>query len=258
MGLERRQHVAGAEQENTGIPQEIARCQHLAGAGGIGLFDEALEGDGRAAAIRLDREFKISVAGLGAFGGDAEGDQTALLDGAQPLRDGVPKGVAILHRVVGGGDQHDPVRVGGRDIEGGGEHRRGGVAAHRFEQDGAGIDADLGQLLGDDEAEIRIRQDHRGGEIHIPDSAGQPERRGLEKRHVANQLDELLGVGFARQRPEPGAQSAAENNRINHSNLIFSPMFCCPRSTILPHVLPRVFGQWMAIKCRFVHNMAHQ
>jgi len=105
-------------------------------------------------------QLEIAVAGLGPIGGDAEGDDAAGLGGLGPDLDGGAEGLVVAGHVVGGGDEHQRVRLL-LQRDGGGEHGGGGVAQRRLDQDLGGVAPHLAQLLGDDEAELGVGQQHR-------------------------------------------------------------------------------------------------
>ena len=109
-------------------------------------------------------------------------------------------------------DQHQPVGVAIFEPERRGQHGGGGVAPLGFDQDRAGIDPRLGQLFGHDEAEVRVGQHQRRGKAF----ARKPFGRGLEQGGFSHQRHELLGIGFARQRPEPCPRATTEKNGRDH------------------------------------------
>jgi hypothetical protein len=86
-----------------------------------------------------------------------------------------------------------------------------GIAALRLQDDG-GLDAAGARLLGDDEAELGIGDDHRGGEQA---RAGDAVEYLLEGRRRADQRHELLRHLFARHRPQARAGAAAQYHRDN-------------------------------------------
>ena len=74
----------------------------------------------------------------------------------------------------------------GRDRDGG-----GGVLGRRFQDDGVGLDADVGELLGDDEAMLGVAHHDRGREHgRVGDAPG----RLLQQAALARQRQKLLGI----------------------------------------------------------------
>ena len=155
------QHHLGAEHEVAAVP-EIAVGDIARGGRRIGLLDEGFDLADRAPVLRRLRP-DIAVARSGIGGLDAEGD-----DGARHRRR--QRGAARSGELLGVGDE----MVGGDhqqdgrgivlhgELGGGGDGGRG-IAALRLQDDG-GLDAAGARLLGDDEAELGIGDDHRRGE----------------------------------------------------------------------------------------------
>ncbi len=135
-----------------------------------------------------------------------------------PATGGRQRGAAGGGEFIGVGDQ----MVGGdhqqhgrgillhRELGGGGDGGRG-IAALRLQDDG-GLDAAGARLLGDDEAELGIGDDHRRGEQAL---AGDAVEHLLEGRRRADQRHELLRHLFARYRPQARAGAAAQYHRDN-------------------------------------------
>ena len=155
-------------------------------------------------------QLEIAVAGLGPIGGDAEGDDAAGLGGLGPDLDGGAEGLVVAGHVVGGGDEHQRVRLL-LQRDGGGEHGGGGVAQRRLDQDLGGVAPHLAQLLGGDEAELGVGQQDRGRIAR----AREPAHGLLEQRGLAHQGRELLRIALARERPQAGARAAAQDDRID-------------------------------------------
>jgi hypothetical protein len=106
----------GAEQgegEDPGVPEETAAVEEFAGAGGVGLFDEAagVEERGRAAVEGLFGALDVAVAGVRGGRLDAEGDD---LLGGGGVGDGGAQGsieaAGVADVVIGGqGEDHGAV-----------------------------------------------------------------------------------------------------------------------------------------------------
>jgi hypothetical protein len=80
----------------------------------------------------------------------------------------------------------------------------------RLKHDARARDPDGAQLLGDDEAVLGVGDDQRRGEAgRVAGAAG-----GLLEHSLGpGERQKLLGVGLAREGPEPGAGAAGEQNR---------------------------------------------
>ena len=113
--------------------------------------------------------------------------------------------------MVGGGDEHHGVRIGRGKMQRGDEDCGRGVPALRLDHDGAGVDPDLAQLLGHDEAEIGGGDDERR-RIFRP---AHPPRGLLKERRLTRERGELLGIGPPGQGPEPRAEAAAKEDGMD-------------------------------------------
>ena len=87
--------------------------------------------------------------------------------------------------------------------------RRRRVAADGLEQDRRGREVHLAQLFGDEEAMRLVAHDDGTGGARKPGEA----RGGLlDHRALARERKELLRQQLARQRPQPGAGAAGEDD----------------------------------------------
>jgi hypothetical protein len=137
----------------------------------------------------------------------------------------------LAHDVVGGEHQHDCVRIAPRSQRGRDRDRRTGIAPRGLQHD-VSLDADLAQLLRDDEAEVAIGDDDRAVEqVRIADAG----KRLLECRAVADQRHELLGHRLARYRPQPRSRAAAHDHRCQ-------PLACHPFEALVPKSLRIIDG----------------
>ena len=112
----------------------------------------------------------------------------------------------------GGVCGHDPQHVVGvflRREDAGDRHRRCAVAADQLEQDARLRDAGIAQLLGDDEAVVVVDDHDRGGEP----AADRPTGGFLQQGLLREERPELFRIGFSRDRPEPRAGAAGQDNR---------------------------------------------
>jgi hypothetical protein len=92
---------------------------------------------------------------------------------------------------------------------------RPGIPTGRLEHD-VGLGTELTQLLGHDEAEVRIGDDHRPRKQGW---IGDPLQRLLESRSSADQVHELLGHAFARDRPQARSRAPAHEDRYQQSRI---------------------------------------
>ena len=213
-GLQRREGFepgAGAHHEEAAVPKVFAAIEIALGGGGVGLFDEG--SDGLAAVGALGAEADVAVAGLGAVGDDAEGDDGAVQRSRNARVDGGLEAGEVTDHVVR--RHHQQHGVGFRH----GERRQGqgrrGIAADGFEHDVAAAAAHRAQLLGGDEAVFLVAHDDRRlGDRQTPLEAGKPPGRGLQHRLVAHQGQQLLRVLFAGKRPQAGAGATGENDGL--------------------------------------------
>ena len=114
--------------------------------------------------------------------------------------------------VVGRLHQHQCAGIAREQPE---RRRRDGgrrIARHRLEQDSLRHDADLAKLLVDEEAMLLVADHQRRRIAHIVECAG---RGVLQQRAIGDERQELLGIGCARQRPEPRARSTRQNDRMD-------------------------------------------
>lgn len=142
-------------QENARIPKIATIGQHLFCLHELRLLDEALEVDH-----------------LGPCGPDAEALQSVQPQPQELSAQGGTDGRAIRHHLIGGHDQQKGLGIVRPQMQHGGQNGRGGVLRRRLNQDQAGIDPDLGQLLGDDKAEIGTGDDDGTGDIRPRDPPG--------------------------------------------------------------------------------------
>ena len=100
--------------------------------------------------------FDVAVAGFRGRRHDAEGHQSSRFGGFAAGVDGLAELGGIADQVIRRQHQQQGVLAVGRGLQCGHRHRRGGVAAHRFQQDRIGLHADLPHLFSHDEAVVFI------------------------------------------------------------------------------------------------------
>ena len=108
----------------------------------------------------------------------------------------------------------DPVALGARESgERGHGNCRRGVAAGRLEQDRERPDADLIELLSHQETVSLVADDDRRRGAR---DARRPQGGLLDHRALADERQELLRVHLPRQRPEPRAGAARQDDGYQH------------------------------------------
>ena len=115
-------------------------------------------------------------------------------------------------------DEHQRIGIARQKPHGGGGDRRTGVAGERLEQDGLRLDADLLQLVVDQEAVILVAHQQRCGEADVVQSA---RRRVLQHRPLGRELEELLGIRRARQWPQTRSGAAGKDDRMDLRRALF-------------------------------------
>ena len=190
--LEFAQKSTGGEAEHAAVPVIIAFTEIFGGRGCIRFFAEG--------AHFVAGCFDVAEAGFGIGGLDAEGDQVAVAGEGQGLFYRSPVGGFLFDEVVGGGDEHELVRIEQEAGEGDGW---GGVATHGFEHEAAGLIAKL--LLGED---VLVLVGHHHEVLAEGGVALQGE---FEERLAVEQRVELLGAVFAGEGPEACAAAAGED-----------------------------------------------
>ena len=132
-----------------------------------------------------------AVAGFRAGRVDAESHDRPGLRGGDSAGDSGAKRAIVGDDVIRRHDQHQTVRIACQ-MQRRREHGGCGVAWFGLDQDRAGVDADLGELFGDDEAEIGGRDNQRSGDA----GAGHAGRRRLKQGFAADEPGKLLGIAF--------------------------------------------------------------
>ena len=141
--------------------------------------------------------------------GDAERHQRALARRQIGLRIGRGQHLAVLQHMVRGHDEHHRVLAAAHGAQRGGGDGRRGVAGVRLQDQLGILDAQLLRLFGRDVA-VGFVAHQRG--VRLGAGRIQPQQGVLQQAAVIGQTDELLGQQLARQRPQPRARSAAEDD----------------------------------------------
>ena len=179
------------------------------GGRGIGFLDEARDLEGALDAGQGLALGDVAIAGFRGGGLHAEGDDMA---GARRGGGGAQRGgecFGVGDSGVGGHDPEHAVGVFLRREDAGDRDRRCAVAADRLEQDARPRDAGIAQLLGDDEAVVVVGDHDRGGEP----AADRPTGGFLQQGLLGEERPELLRIAFPRDRPEPRAGAAGQDDR---------------------------------------------
>ena len=200
--------------EDAGVPEIIGLCHIALRSGQIGLFAKTVDGvdvllaRGGIAEVGLD----VAVAGGGAIGVDAERDDGVGLGGElNTLTDALREGGGVAHIVVGGRNNECGSRIALLDAPGG-IADAGGRAAHAgFEQDV--VARHVGELLGHD-CSIAFGGDHP--DVFGRDNAGETVDGELQHgAPAAENVEKLLGAGFAAHGPETTADAAGHDDEVD-------------------------------------------
>ena len=211
MFIEGTEDLGHAPHEHPGVPVVPAGGDHLLRHVALRLLDEALHGVHRERRPQVEAipRFDVAESGVGALRLDAERHELPRLGrggrGDQHLAE-LP---APLDDVVRGQDRDDGLRIE-RVQRGHRESDRRGVAA-RVRLDDHVVRAQLGQLLVDEEAVLRWRD---GEDALERDDLDDTIDGVLEKRALTGERKELLRLVAPRERPEPRARTAREDQRV--------------------------------------------
>ena len=136
--------------------------------------------------------------------------KVTIVPGFGGLAAGEARGAEFRHvenDVVGGERQHHGVRIALARDRGRGGDRRPGIPPQRLDHHRR-LDADVLGLAAGEEMEIRPGDDDRRREHRVL----HPQQGFLIGRAVADQRQELLGQGVARNRPKPRSGAAGKQN----------------------------------------------
>ena len=184
----------------------------------VRLLDEAVDGEHAFDALDRLAALDVAVAGIGVARLDAEGDQSAGLRRGEPAHDGTVEVDQRGDDVVGRLHEHQGIGVACQKPQGGRSDRRPGVAGERLEQDGLGLDADLLQLVVNQKPVILVADQDRCGKAYVAQSAC---RSVLQHRPFGRELEELLGIRRARQRPQACPCATGQDDRMDLRRSLF-------------------------------------
>ncbi len=155
---------------------------------------------------------------------------TSLPDSAaRRLLDRRVEGRFVADHVVGRQHQQQRVIAICQGLQRGDRDGRSGIAAYRLEDQCLRQHLALAQLLGSHEAVLLVG-DHdrcRAGD------GSNPLPGGLQHGVIADQRQELLRIGLARQRPQPRARAAGQNDGDNWGHakyVLLSDWLACRQS----------------------------
>ena len=200
--------------EHAAVPVVVALVEIALRGREIGLFDEAF--DHQHVIDRAGGGADVAEAGLGPVRRHAEDhDRAAGCDAHRALQC-QREGRVVGDGLVGGADHEHRVGARFERVQSGQRHRRGGVAAHRFEQGGGRWQLQFTQLVEHQEAVFLVADDAGRGDSNV---VGRQRRQPLcgllEQAAVAAQHEELLRMLGAREWPQAGAAAAGHDDRLN-------------------------------------------
>ena len=195
----------------------------------IGFFDEAGQRIHPGRLRQLGADLDIAVCRLRPMRLHAESDELAGACGHHREVERVVQRVRQLDRRVG---RHHPQHAVGRGGEqGGGGDRRGGVPSDGLQHDGRIGDADVTELLGDQEAVLVVADRHEPAETR----AHAAQRRFLQHGPLRHQGPELLWEALPRHRPQPRARPARQDHRDDRAGVRGSNLAC---HSMVPSIYP--------------------
>ncbi len=198
----------GTPQKHPAVPKIVSGGQKLSRFCQVRLFSEAPNEQG---AIRIGcAGFNVSVTGFGTRGTDAEDDNVfSRCRDLNALAESFTVVLGVANYMVGWEKAEHRFRIRVqhqkcRQADGG-----RGITANRLGQDLFGIeiwqlpqDGGAKVIIGDNPLALGRSQGHEAGNSLLD--------HGL----LAVEREQLLGAAFAAERPETGAASAGEDNRI--------------------------------------------
>ena len=203
------QQGVGAGDEHATVPQMPAALDEALCRSRIGLFDEAAQRQHARRTLQGAARLDVAKARLRSGRPHAECDDPPHLGRHYRQRQRRMQGWHVGDRSVG---RHDPQHRAWALLlgqHGGGGDGGGAVAAGRFQQNTRAFDMRRTQLLRRHEA-MRLVAHHDGRREVGP---LRPQRGGRQHGLAAGQRPELLRIGLARERPEPAAGAAGEDDR---------------------------------------------
>ena len=174
----------------------------------VRLLDKAGDREHARRIVQGGADLDISVAGLRRGRAHAECHDAPGVCRHRCRCEAAAKQCGIDDHMVGGQHPQDRVRVVFRDQNRRRRDRRRAVASNRLQHDAGIPDAHGAELFGDQEPVLLVAHDYRRGEA----VAMCPQRRLLQQGAVGHEWPELLGEALARDRPQPGAGAAGQDD----------------------------------------------
>ena len=207
--------------------------EELGGGHGVGFFVKPSHGVDTVGFPQRLTDFDIAVAGFRCGRLHPESDDVTRTGGVGgSLKRGLQGGV-IGDRGIRRHHPQDGVRILFRHQHRGRGDCRGAVAADRFQHDARIFYTGGAQLLGDQEAMLLVADNNWRRETRV----GGAQSGFLHHRPVRHQRPELLGEAFPRDRPQPCAGTAGQDNgndsRFVHG-LLHMHSLSCPSRWALP------------------------
>ncbi len=211
--LDRLHPDRGAHHEDAAVPPVVATGHVLRGKLDRRLLDEALHMT-HAVGQQLAK-LDVAIARVRPGGRHAKGDDGPLVGMRGRDRQRPVKGAGIGNRVVGRHDHQDCVLAAGQRQRCGQRERGRRIAPGRFHHQPALHAAGLQLFAGDEAMLVAADDDGVGLDLVTGGEALHAQQRGLQQRVLADQVDQLLGEMFSRQRPQPRAGAAGQHHGRN-------------------------------------------
>ena len=213
--LQFRQKRRGAEHEHTAVPVVVAGIQIALGGCCVGLFDEAIHrADSGSGSLQRRAGLDVAVAGFRPSRGDAKGNQPPCCGVGRRLPHRCAEAFDIGDDVICRQDQQDRISAFTLGVQRRHRDRRRGVAPDRLQDDRPRLDADRAQLLGNHESMLLIAHHQRRDDFA---QTGDSQDGVLQQGVLVRQRQKLLGIGFTRQRPQPGTAAAGQDDGNNQA-----------------------------------------
>ena len=203
-------HRGGPPGEAAAVPVVVSLVEEGPGRGLVGLLAEAFHGVtwGIVPVVEDGAELHVTVARVGAIGGNAEDADPAGLGGAAS-RSGEQSAPAIGagDAMVRGHDRHDRLGIAAEEDLGGQGDAGGRVARAGFCEN----------VLLRQFGQVSVDQMRLGGGGDHEDAlhgnvGGEALRRVLEQARLVEEAQVLLGKGLAARRPEAGSRPARHDH----------------------------------------------
>ena len=179
----------------------------------IGLFNKGLDDT---FTLGSSHTLDVAVTRFSAVGLDTQDGNTTRRRNAHGAAHSRHKGAVMSDGLVGGRDHQHGVLAALKGLQRSQREGRCGIAAHRLQHHGQGLDRHVAQLVEHQKA-VGLVAHHKGG-LNIdalPRKCLQARSGLLKEAGIARQHQELFGVTGARQRPQAGARTAGHDDGEN-------------------------------------------